>query len=380
MHLDLPTIITYSGAMACVMGLILEFLRRSFPPAIQGWSAWMAGALVAGVGVTTRIWLRYVVPEDVAIAGQNVCLIMTAGLFLAGTCRLFAWRLPRHFLRTLLAVAVVGSCLFFGYESAPLYRRLFARSMLVGLYGYHAWVVLRQSATLATRLTAGMLVALTGLILLRTVSGYLLPQTDGLDVQAWLQTAYAAGYSATDVLIPVCAILMASEKLRRVLERDAMHDSLTGALTRRALFHYAEGTLADVRRRGAQLCVLMLDLDHFKAINDQHGHHVGDRVLRDFADRMHALLRRPAVLARYGGEEFVVLLPDTCAADAAAVAQRILASASGDASLPRCHVSIGIAAMLSTQHETLETLLQRADQGLYRAKTLGRNRFEAEPA
>ncbi|QRX84570.1 GGDEF domain-containing protein [Glaciimonas sp. PAMC28666] len=188
--------------------------------------------------------------------------------------------------------------------------------------------------------------------------------------------AYTVGFSSTDVLIPICAILMTFEKLRLTLENLAMRDSLTGVLTRRALFEFGEGEIAGCRRRGASLSVLMLDLDHFKEINDNYGHHVGDSVIRDFAERTQSLLRKPFLLARYGGEEFVAVLPETGAADAVLIAERIRSSISFNPELPRCHVSIGVATNSVAGNESLTVLIQKADQGLYQAKQRGRNRIE----
>lgn len=307
-NLDLPTIVAYAGGMACVIGLILAVLGRSFPASIRGWGYWAGGAIVAGgLGMLARGWLRSVVPEDVAVAAQNICLIMTAGLFLTGTCALFEWRLPRHFLPLLLGVAVVASCIFFGYESAPIHRRIFARGLLAALYGCHAWVVLRQPRTLATRVTAGILVALVALLLLRAVSGYLAPGTDGIHSVAWLQQAYAVGFSSTDVLLPLCAILMMSEKLRGALEHETMHDSLTGLPNRRAVLAELDRLFALARRTRMFVLVVFIDLDGFKKINDTYGHEVGDQFLAEVGRRISAGLRSGDMLGRMSGDEFVVL-------------------------------------------------------------------------
>ena len=380
---DLPTVIAYSGLMACIMGLILHFLGKNYPTYIKGLRCWTAAPLVAGLATLTRLWLRSTFPDSVAIGAQNVCLIITAGLFLAGTCQFFERTLPRRFLPLLVGVSVFAMWLFSGYEGADIHRRLFARTLLIVLYAYLAWVVYRQPNTSARRLTVSTVASLVGLILVRTVVGYISPDGDGVDSLQIVQVAYAVGFSSTDVLIPICAILMISEKLRITLENLAMRDSLTGLLTRRALFEFGESELAGCRRRGVSLSVLMLDLDHFKEINDNYGHHVGDSVIRDFAERTQSMLRSPFVLARYGGEEFVAVLPETGAADAALIAECIrsrISSNPNNPELPQYHVSIGVATTLATGNESLTVLIQKADQGLYQAKQRGRNRIEVMAA
>jgi diguanylate cyclase (GGDEF)-like protein len=380
---DLPTVIAYSGLMACIMGLILHCLGKNYPTYIRGLGCWTAAPLVAGLATLTRLWLRSDFSDSVAIGAQNVCLITTAGFFLAGTCQFFERTLPRRFLPLLIGVSVFAMWLFSGYEGAEIHRRLFARTLLIILYAYLAWVIYRQPNTSARRLTVSTVASLVGLILVRTIVGYISPDGDGVDSLQIVQVVYAIGFSSTDVLIPICAILMISEKLRITLENLAMRDSLTGLLTRRALFEFGESELASCRRRGVSLSVLMLDLDHFKEINDNYGHHVGDSVIRDFAERTQSILRRSFVLARYGGEEFVAVLPETNATDAALIAERIRSRISANPDnpeLPQYHVSIGVATTLATGNESLTVLIQKADQGLYQAKQRGRNRIEVMAA
>ena len=142
------------------------------------------------------------------------------------------------------------------------------------------------------------------------------------------------------------------------------------------MFQLGDSALAGCQRRGQPLSVLLLDLDHFKQVNDLQGHHVGDLVLKEFADRVQGILRRPALLARYGGDEFVVVLPGTTAAEAEQVAERIRSGPTATPQASVCQVSIGVASSVQGRQETLAALIQRADKGLYCAKNAGRNRVE----
>jgi diguanylate cyclase (GGDEF)-like protein len=194
-----------------------------------------------------------------------------------------------------------------------------------------------------------------------------------------IQGLYLGSFGLGLLLLSIGGILMASERLRAELENLASKDSLTGALTRRAFFELAENEMARSQRNGSPLSVLCLDLDHFKSINDQHGHQMGDRVLSDFVLRAQSMLRRPAIFARFGGEEFVTLLPDTDRQEALLVAERIRASTTVQPGVPVCRVSIGVASYHPAASETLSQLINRADTALYRAKALGRNRVEEAP-
>lgn len=152
------------------------------------------------------------------------------------------------------------------------------------------------------------------------------------------------------------------------LNHHATHDPLTGALNRRAFAPLAEKQVAQAARTGRPLAVLMMDLDHFKRINDTLGHSGGDATLCRFVAVAGDVLRAEDVLCRFGGEEFVALLPHAEAAQAVAAAERLrLAFAATGAT-----VSIGVASL--RPGEDLEDLLRRADAALYDAKRAGRDR------
>ena len=165
----------------------------------------------------------------------------------------------------------------------------------------------------------------------------------------------------------------------------AITDQLTGLYNRRYMSRHL-ATLMKNATPGKPISFLIMDIDYFKAVNDTHGHDVGDEVLREFANRIAANVRGIDLACRYGGEEFVVVMPDTDAGFAFAVAERLR---QGLESTPipisrspgklKITVSIGIASTTGSQ-EAPDTVLHRADQALYRAKREGRNRVIAEAA
>ena len=160
----------------------------------------------------------------------------------------------------------------------------------------------------------------------------------------------------------------------RVLQRIANIDQLTGVANRRALYHALERLLATPQTPGEALVVVLADVDHFKAINDTHGHIVGDEVLIAIARTMSTMLRRGDMFGRWGGEEFLAVLPQADQADALRVAERMRAAVAALSLAPPGSTTISLGVAHWETGDRIEDLLARADQALYRAKAGGRNR------
>jgi diguanylate cyclase (GGDEF)-like protein len=177
------------------------------------------------------------------------------------------------------------------------------------------------------------------------------------------------------LLIVGITIVLHRGVLIRQLREQARTDGKTGLLHSAAWSDTAETHLTR-RESAATISLLMLDLDHFKDINDNYGHLVGDRVLREVADTLKRETRTVDVVGRFGGEEFTILLPDTGLTDATGIAERLrrrIAERAPAPSHPAVTVSIGVAT-LPDHASTLEDLIDTADTALYRAKLDGRNR------
>ena len=176
-----------------------------------------------------------------------------------------------------------------------------------------------------------------------------------------------------------------SKEMERRLRELATIDDLTGALNRRAFFDAATQEIERAGRYAIPVSVVMIDLDHFKQINDRHGHAVGDAVLREAAAAIAASLREVDRLGRLGGEEFAVLLPQTPLAGAVEVAERLRrAIAAVAVPLGPGAATVGLTASLGVAEHRLGTLgpdavLNRADAALYRAKRDGRDRVTQDP-
>jgi len=173
------------------------------------------------------------------------------------------------------------------------------------------------------------------------------------------------------------------EKLNRELESakgEAMIDPMTGILNRRGFEKTTSRILDESTASGKETCLLMVDIDHFKKINDTYGHLVGDKVIRAVAEMLKSKVKGQDSVARLGGEEFAVLLPETPAAGAFAVAEHIRQSIENgkirridsQETIGAVTVSIGIASILPD--EDINQLLNQADKALYASKTQGRNR------
>jgi diguanylate cyclase (GGDEF)-like protein len=160
------------------------------------------------------------------------------------------------------------------------------------------------------------------------------------------------------------------------LEALATTDALTGLWNRRKFNELVAGEVARAHRYSQPLSLGLLDVDHFKRVNDTYGHDVGDAVLRELADVVRGQVRSVDVVARWGGEEFVVLGPGVPVAGCAELAERIRAAAAGHMfpAVGRVTVSVGVTEY--THGDTPDSLFARADKALYAAKDGGRDRVE----
>lgn len=188
-------------------------------------------------------------------------------------------------------------------------------------------------------------------------------------------------------------LIRAGIDAEQTIRQLSLHDPLTGLANRRFLQQNEKQLIAAAKRSGKQLAVLAIDLDDFKAVNDQYGHAAGDAVIVKSAQRMQQLLRESDVIARFGGDEFIIVLGQVEHAEAAReVARRVVESLCqpiplGGGGIARIGASVGIAlcctdsvTSTSTSKETLDELLNRADVALYAAKREGKNTFREADA
>lgn len=187
------------------------------------------------------------------------------------------------------------------------------------------------------------------------------------------------------ILSSHCAVAIENLKLRERLEEMAETDALTGAFNRRHFQHTLERELRRAERYGRPLGLIMIDIDHFKDLNDEYGHPAGDAVLKELAKVVSEAIRNIDIFARYGGEEFAVILPETSIIGSAGSAERLRRQVEdhlfpiSDEETVQISISLGVADF--PRAKDAESLIRAADEALYRAKEGGRNRVEkaAEP-
>lgn len=369
--LDPRSLIAMGAFMALVMGIVLGVMRRYYPPNIHGLGHWALSPVFMLCGA-----LLYVLP---------VPWPPELGRWLGHSLVLFGFVLLH-----------CGSRRFFNLDTRP--RILLFMYVLVllalGWFGmvkpsYRAQVITFNTALIALHLLTLRFLAQAGnrnfpirmvqatlvlhiavLVVRLQVAFRAQPGGDMME-PTLLQTLYLSAFVVIGLLLLIGAVLMATERVRTELEYLATHDALAGTLNRRAILSACEDELERSQRYGQPFSLLMIDLDHFKAVNDSFGHLHGDKVLAHFAEQARAALRRADRLGRYGGEEFLILLPNTTADAASTVAQRIHAALARGHALD-CKVSIGVATWWGAE-DSLDAMLTRADDALYSAKAKGRN-------
>lgn len=384
MQLDSYTLLVASCGLLIMLGSAFVFLwlrdRRST------WLMWW-GVPIIFTGAALTFYLRDSWQDNfVSIAFGNAARITAVGCLWYGI-RLFQGRRPPWGVVSSIGTGWVLLCLF-----PPFVENLAARiavvslvmAVLCGLAARELWM--DRADGLRSRMpTLVVFVSCAVLMLARTLVAWVAPFPVGagpldptwLAVFSWL----AVGH----VMFAAFFFLAMTMERREAEQRSfALSDPLTGLLNRRAFSDFAQRMAR--RRAGLRdaMAVLVLDLDHFKQVNDKYGHEAGDRLLKVFADVSENSSRPTDQLFRMGGEEFCFVLPNTSIDDAIAVAERIRGTfAASTADTPigpvSTTVSIGIAA---TQFAIdTEVLLAAADAAVYEAKARGRNRVVvAEPS
>jgi len=369
-------------ALSVVMLLVLSSLARS---GAQGIREWLVANALAVVGLPL-IAARGIVPDVLSIEVANTMLMGTSAMMVAGfrrhLGRRVSWRALGAWVALGLAAIVI---LHHGSDSFSL--RVVAVSLVHAVLALWGGLSVKRCLHAAPHrypwlFTIGACFAVAAGMAVRAL-------TYALQAAGWMPpvdgpTLNLLFFSVGTLSLPALtlgAVMMANAGIIARATWAADHDHLTGAPSRRAFFALAERERARSSRHGAPLSLLLFDVDHFKRINDTHGHAAGDRVLVEIVDRVTLGLRGADACGRLGGEEFAVLLPDTPAGGALPIAERLrltLQGAPRDGTGIGYTVSIGVASLLPG--ETIAAMLSRADAALYEAKAAGRNKVMVAPA
>jgi diguanylate cyclase (GGDEF)-like protein len=184
-----------------------------------------------------------------------------------------------------------------------------------------------------------------------------------------------------DTILEIIKVSISNFFNFKKLENDALIDPLTHCYNRRALNEYLDHDIANVERYGSELSAIMLDIDHFKKINDTYGHKSGDAVLQSVSKSLLSAVRRGDYLARYGGEEFIIVLPETKFSEAIELAERlrkIIENLKINVEAKNINITASLGVTLYKNGTDKNILLKRADDMLYKAKRMGRNRVEPD--
>ena len=371
MALDPRSLLFMAAIMASFMAVVLFFMRRSFPAHIRGIGLW-ALAPVAWVTAAALLGMRGLIPDFASIVLGNVLTVAGSVLFYLGCKRFYGQ--PTHQWRWGAAVLAEAVVLAWMTHVAPWPggRMVVFTAMMLAVFGSNLHFMLRHGEPrFPARLVNCVLALQIGVLLVRLMAALTGQASNQLLDTSLIQIVYLGSYAMFVLMLSIGAVLLATDRLTRELEHLATHDALTGALNRRAILQRCAEELERSQRFGQGLALMMLDLDHFKTMNDTRGHQHGDAVLEHFVDCVQETLRRTDRLGRYGGEEFLVLLPHTDLPSALQTAERIHAALATGHALD-CQLSIGISTWAGSQ-DNLDTLLARADKALYLAKELGRN-------
>ena len=368
-----------STVMAVAMAVVMFSAQRSFPLSVRGLREWVLG--LSGLILASALFaLTGLVPELILLPIANSVFLWGAGMQMIGTQRFYGqppgWGL---FHVTWLLGLVVMLIWLVWRPDFPTRVAMYSFLMMALLFN-QAVVIARHGERHLTTWLFCALSLLPSLALLHRGITALQAGGAGYDILHGgpHHSMYLAILSFMTLLLPVGFMTVATRQLHMLLEQRSNRDPLTSVLNRRGFGEVHARQSARARRGGMPIAVMSIDLDFFKAINDVHGHAVGDQVLIDVAAVISGVLRGSDAVARFGGEEFVVLLSDTRQARAELVAQRIrhaLRQPRAVPGLPAYTLSIGIACQ-HVQGEELDSLLLRSDRALYRAKQLGRDRVE----
>jgi len=380
MSFELNTLFLLTIDVEAILGLLLllVWVQSTRVHAV----AWWASAHLMRAVSVMLYGLYGSVPDLLSIDLPNVLLFSSFGVTWNGA-RVFNGReaLPG----SLIAGAGVWllASQWPGFEAGSEVRGQLS-ALIIATYtwltAYEFWRA--RNEPLVSRWPAIVLFFTHGaMFLLRTPLNALLhgKDSDALLSSAWLSVLSLEAFLMT---IATAFILLAMSKERTELRHKtaAMTDPLTGLLNRRAFLQDAETLLQQQTARDRPIAVLLIDLDHFKSINDRFGHAVGDKVLQIFAKTTRAGLRQSDLVGRLGGEEFTVVLADAGVDNAYLVADRLrktfaAAAAVVDGEAVYATASTGVAVIVDPSQD-LAKLITLADQALYLAKARGRNRVE----
>lgn len=387
MILDTRTLVIVAFGLAVSAAVTFAFSWR-FNRDIDALRFWV-WAYLLNAGGLALIALNSGGVSPWLLLGSNLAVNLAALMMLYGSRSFLGQPLPSG-LHSAMLVGATGALAYFVFVDFDYVRRVQIASAYLGIMALLAALAHFRSPLFRTSgpvRVMGLLMMAHGLTLAGRFYFFVsqaVTETSLLHIST-VQSILFFEACMMIAAVPIACLLMTTERLHQNLHRMAMIDDLTGLLNRRAFLDEARRHFARALRQGSPLSVLMIDLDHFKKINDAKGHDAGDAVLAAFADELRTSLRKSDLPCRYGGEEFCVLLPDTDIDGAATLAETLrrrfaAVEVNHDGERLGATISIGVAAALPVMH-MIEEAISNADRALYGAKRAGRDcviRFDVD--
>jgi len=376
-----PTLLTLTAILMAMVTAVL-FAVWHFNKQIPGLRLWMLSYLF-GFLFSVSFLQREQLPPVLTVVLTQCAALLTGYLCLIGS-RAYLGRPPLHHgYAVVLMVALVGMAVHFTAVQPNPGMRFLAASVGPGVFYLltahtlaHGGMQVYPARYLMATITGlhGIFVLLRPLLFKLRMS--LHPDADM--AQAISQFVILEAIVAL-VLIAFGVLMLANEFTTSALRRLAEMDPLTSVFNRRAFLTLLDKAISQARRTQSELPVLVIDLDHFKRINDTWGHQCGDDVLRHFVGLAVSCLRKEDVMGRLGGEEFAIVLPNATPDGARVVAERLCALVAERPVMTEhgpIAVTVSVGVTQCTVGETPEVVLHRADAAMYQAKQRGRNRVE----
>lgn len=380
--LTLISILATTALFSLAMILVLASLLRT---GILGIREWFVANVCIVIALPLLI-LRGVIPDLISIVLANVMLGLAGACYYAG-CARFLGQPPRWSWLTLAILALTAAFAYWTYLDNHVQMRvivittynatvcaaaaiLLLRHRPLNRRPYHYWFAAAVAILFAVcQLLRGAYFSLANV------------PTNILTFDTVWNVAMLIIGAVTLPTMTMAAIMMVHDSMLASVEDAANHDHMTGALSRKWLEAIARDQILRAQKTGRPLSLLVIDLDHFKRINDTYGHAGGDEVLKEFARVTRSSLRDGDALGRLGGEEFGVLLPNTDTEVAIRIAMRLREQSEQhliSGSFGECHYSISVGIATARPGESFDRLSARADGALYSAKNSGRNRVVAD--
>lgn len=378
MDFHIPTAMQLTAMMTMLIGLALAFAVTGYPRSLQyPMRLWVRGLLIQpfSYGLFS---VRGMIPDWLSVVVGNVLLILAFALLIQ-SLRVYNGRPARGgMLLGLVLLTIIGEYAF-TYLWPSISGRIIFISLIISVLAMVGVITLyyrREHITRPEHIVATMLMATIAVMLVRVFSAPFVSIGE-VTSSSLMQSIVFTFASLMPVIATSGFMLMCAERLNEDLTRLATLDPLTGVFNRRTMTEMANKAIAASKRHGRALSLLILDIDHFKRINDQFGHEAGDLALCRFVELVQEVMRESDVIARIGGEEFVLILPDSDERTSIEVAERIRQRLDGanfsiSGWMVPLRVSIGVGT-LGPEISNLETLLRETDHAMYEAKRGGRN-------